>query len=63
MNLVENLIDIYIRKRKYDHAEHFMHKYRLRNVDLPDTKRIFVNPLKCQDSFGPTESHVLNQQD
>ena len=34
----------------------------LRGVDKPDSNKIFVNPLKHQDSFGPTESHVLNQR-
>lgn len=55
-------MDIYVRKRMFDHAEHFMHKYKLRNVKESDPKRIFVNPLKHQDAFGPTESHVLNQR-
>jgi hypothetical protein len=54
VNLVEGLIDIYIKKRKYDHVEHFTHKYKLRGVSASDPNKIFVNPLKHQDAFGPT---------
>ena len=39
-----------------------MHKYRLRGVDKVDTHKIFKSPLMVHDSFGPTESHVLNKK-
>lgn len=54
VNLIETLIDLYMRRRKYADAEHFMNKYRLRGVDVPDPLRIYQSPLKFHDAFGPT---------
>ena len=33
----------------------------MRGVSEPEKGKIFISPLKQYDSFGPTESHVLNK--
>jgi hypothetical protein len=54
VSLIETLIDLCMRRRKYADVEHFMNKYKLRGVDVPDMKRVYQSPLKLQDAFGPT---------
>jgi hypothetical protein len=50
-----------VKRKKYENASHFINKYALEGVNKSDKSKVFINPLKQQDSFGPTESHVLNK--
>lgn len=54
MDLVEKMVDLSIKRRKYENADHFVHKYRLRGVGQGDKGKVFINPLRQQDCFGPT---------
>ena len=61
MNLVENFVDMCIKRKKYSYVEHFVHKYLLMGVKEPKEELIVLSPLVQNDVFGPTESHVLNK--
>ncbi len=50
-----------LKRKKYDYVDHFVNKYLLRGISEPMMERIINSPLVENDSFGPTESHVLNQ--